>query len=98
MLVERTYIGLSDQVVESIADPFEIHGGLWKVFTRNLDVAMLCILSEFDSRVLGRGGCPPGTGQQAEFVDSTIVVKRKLRHGDCDCTLHSDGVLFPTIG
>ena len=92
-----TYIGLVDQVIESVADPFEIHCRLWKVLTGDLNITMLRALSESDSRVLRRGGCPPGSGQQAEFVDSVLIVQRKLRNGNCDSTLHSDGVLFPTV-
>lgn len=96
-ILGETYIGLVGQVVESVADPFEIHCRLRKVFTGDLNVTMLCVLSESDSRVLGRGRCPPGTGQQAEFVDGMFILQRELRDGDCDSTLHSDGVLFPTI-
>ena len=41
--------------------------------------------------------CPSGTGQQAEFVDGMFLVKWKLRHSNCDSTLYSHRVLFPTI-
>ena len=44
-----TYIGLLDQVIESVADPLEIHSWFREVFAGNFDVAMLRIFSELDS-------------------------------------------------
>jgi hypothetical protein len=84
-----------DQTVNSVADPFEVHGSLREVLTRDFDVPMLTTSLVFaQTRVLGRLDGPSNTREELELMNGSRARQRETRDRHDNSAFRSNGVLL----
>jgi hypothetical protein len=84
-----------DQTVNSVADPFEVHGSLGEVLTRDFDVPVLTTSLVFaQTRVLGRLDGPSNTREELELMNGSWARQRETRDRHDNSAFRSDGVLL----
>lgn len=88
---------MGHESVHRVAGPFQIHGRLREVLTRDLDVPVLPLLEATDSTVLRRVGRPPRASKDFYSMDRVLVFQRQIIDRGNDGALGGDGMLLSGV-